>query len=86
MNEERSRKCLRQVEHIRGSFVTQIFHNGQPNVVNHLGKRYFSLKNICVFTKLRSLKSKTIQINEATEKGNPHLMVAKGILPSKLKG
>jgi hypothetical protein len=53
------------------SFVTHIFHNGHPNVVNHLGKRYFSLKNICVFTKLRSLKSKTIQINEATEKGNP---------------
>jgi hypothetical protein len=31
MNEERTGKCLRQVEHIRGHFVTQIFHNGQPS-------------------------------------------------------
>jgi len=65
------------------SFVTHIFHNGQPNVVNHLGKRYFSLKNIFVFTRLRSLKSETLKINEGTEKGNPHLMVSKGMLPSK---
>jgi hypothetical protein len=30
MNEESTGKCLRQVEHIRGHFVTQIFHSGQP--------------------------------------------------------
>jgi hypothetical protein len=30
MNEERTGKCLGQVEHIRGHFGTQIFHNGQP--------------------------------------------------------
>jgi hypothetical protein len=29
MNEERTGKCLRQVEHIHGH-VTQIFHNCQP--------------------------------------------------------
>jgi hypothetical protein len=29
MNEERTQKCLRQVEHIV-VIVTQIFHNGQP--------------------------------------------------------
>ena len=32
MNEERTRKCLRQVEHIRSqSFAAQIFHNVQPS-------------------------------------------------------
>ena len=31
MNAERTGKCLRQVEHIRGPFVTQIFDNGQPS-------------------------------------------------------
>ena len=30
MNEERTGKCLRQVEHM-WSFVTHIFHNGQPS-------------------------------------------------------
>ena len=31
MNEERTGKCLRQVEHIRDHFLTQIFQNGQPS-------------------------------------------------------
>jgi hypothetical protein len=35
MNEERTGTCLRQVEHTSGiypwSFVTQIFHKGQPS-------------------------------------------------------
>ena len=30
MNEERTGKCLRQVEQIRGH-LCQIFHNGQPS-------------------------------------------------------
>ena len=37
MNEERTGKCLQQVEHIRGH-LTQIFHNGQPS---HGGDRKF---------------------------------------------
>jgi hypothetical protein len=31
MNEERTARCLQQVEHIRGHFLTQIFHNGQSS-------------------------------------------------------
>ena len=31
MNEERTGKCLRQVEHTPSSFVRQMFHNGQPS-------------------------------------------------------
>jgi len=30
MNEERTGKCLRQVEY-PWSFVTQVFHNGKPS-------------------------------------------------------
>jgi hypothetical protein len=36
MNEERTGKWLRQVEHIRGLFGTQIFRNCQPS---HRGDR-----------------------------------------------
>jgi hypothetical protein len=41
MNEERSGKCLRQVEHIRGHLWPQIFYNGQsshdgPTLPGHL--------------------------------------------------
>ena len=31
MNEERPWECFRQVEHIRGFFLTHILHNGQPS-------------------------------------------------------
>jgi len=31
MNEEMTGKCLRQVEHISWSFVTQILQNGQTS-------------------------------------------------------
>jgi hypothetical protein len=36
MNEERTGKCLRQVEHIRGHLWTQIFHSSQ---LSHGGDR-----------------------------------------------
>ena len=31
MNEERPWECFRQVEHIRGFFLTHILHNSQPS-------------------------------------------------------